>query len=399
MKFFGGVFTLIQTAIGSGILSLPFALSQTGIVTGFILLVVTMFLNAYSSLLLASLGTHISADYQTLTTAVLGRKFGTFFNYLLIVDAIMNLDVYLIIIKNLFPAAIVGIFGADAVPSPFDSPTFWGVVLILGCFFPLALLREVKNLQYLGMVGFIAIFYFVVLVVVEFFILVPTTERSESVSAAFSFDRSITQIFSSLPLFIYGYTFQFNVPSVYQSLQHRSYQRMASTIFVALAICVAVYLTFSVFGYLTQASLPSVAKNILSATPYQDRTEFHIGFIVYCVMLLMTSALRVKVAKESAKILLWNTPDLTPCRNFMITLVLTLICLTLALLVPHITVMIQIVGSTTVPIVCFIVPILFVLKLNTGGCKSSIIFAYFMMVVLILISAFALYSSIYEILA
>ena len=48
---------------------------------------------------------------------------------------------YLIIIKEILPVAIVGIFGEQAVPSILYSPTFWAVFMTLGVFFPLALLK------------------------------------------------------------------------------------------------------------------------------------------------------------------------------------------------------------------------------------------------------------------
>lgn len=141
-----------------------------------------MLLNAYTSLLLANLGDFISRDYQTLTTAVLGSRFGLFFTLVLLLDSLMNVVVYLVIVKHLFPEALIGLIGDNALPHIFKSSVFWGSFLTLACFFPLALLREIKSLQYLGLIGFSAILYFVILVFVQFFLIVPPALRSDNLS-------------------------------------------------------------------------------------------------------------------------------------------------------------------------------------------------------------------------
>ena len=110
----------------------------------------------------------------------------------------------------------------------------------------------------------------------------------------------------------------------------------------------------------------------------------------------MTSTLRFRIAKECMRLLLWKNAELTRCRNFCLTLALVLICLILVLLVPDITVMIQILGSTTHPVVCFIVPILFVLKAQRGTCSFCVISGVIMLVLIVLVSSLSLYSSIVE---
>ena len=52
----GAVCTLLQTAVGSAILTLPFALSSTGLLLGGALMVFALLVNLHTSVVLAEIG-------------------------------------------------------------------------------------------------------------------------------------------------------------------------------------------------------------------------------------------------------------------------------------------------------------------------------------------------------
>ena len=149
------------------------------------------------------------------------------------------------------------------------EPIFWGAVLTLCIFFPLALLREIKSLQYLGLIGFFFTLYFVALVAVEFFVLVEPGQRSKNFDeVAGSFDWSAQGILASYPIFIYSFSFQINLPPVNSRVKNSSTRRMAGILCVVFAILFAIYGLFGTFGVLTQAHESEYAKNILRAEIY-----------------------------------------------------------------------------------------------------------------------------------
>ena len=82
--------------------------------------------------------------------------------------------------------------------------------------------------------------------------------------------------------------------------------------------------------------------------------------------------------------------------NLFLTLGLTLGCLVFELLVPQIVILIQIIGSTTTPLVCFISPILFYIKMKDNKLKCGVVFAYVVLLAISTSSVFSLYSSLHN---
>ena len=138
----GAVLTLLQTAVGSTVLTLPYSLGLTGIPIGLVLMAIGLFINVYTTWLLVKLGELLQKrSFEKMAVATFGSHLATFFNICLVLDSLISVIVYLVIIKNLFPHALIGILGEKEVPTLLQSPSFWGAFFTLLCFFPLALLR------------------------------------------------------------------------------------------------------------------------------------------------------------------------------------------------------------------------------------------------------------------
>ena len=150
---------------------------------------------------------------------------------------------------------------------------------------------------------------------------------------------------------------------------------MVTSVAVVFLILFAIYVTFGSFGVMTQAHEEEFAENILRAEVYQPLLEFQIGFLIYVVMLTMASLFRFRVAKNAIQELVWKNKEMGGKGNTLLTLGLTLGCLVFELLVPQIVILIQIIGSTTTPLVCFISPILFYIKMKDKRLTCGVIFA------------------------
>ena len=82
------------------------------------------------------------------------------------------------------------------------------------------------------------------------------------------------------------------------------------------------------------------------------------------------------------------------CGNLWLTFALVGVCLLFELLVPNIAIMVQILGSTTTPIICFIGPILLFLKTQNGRCRFAVVMGYVILVLLIVLSGLSFISSL-----
>ena len=67
---------------------------------------------------------------------------------------------------------------------------------------------------------------------------------------------------NSLPLIIFAYMYQPNIPIIYRELQRRSEQRMEKVVFRGSSGAVVIYVIAGVFGYLTWVSHPVELKNL-----------------------------------------------------------------------------------------------------------------------------------------
>ena len=81
---------------------------------------------------------------------------------------------------------------------------------------------------------------------------------------------SIWGIFNSLPLIIFSYMYQPNIPSIYHDLNHKSTSNLKKTLSLGTGIATLSYIMCGMFGFLTFAMDPHVdhimqEQNILKA--------------------------------------------------------------------------------------------------------------------------------------
>lgn len=81
---------------------------------------------------------------------------------------------------------------------------------------------------------------------------------STSVSAGFKAghdkaELSLMGFFGSLPLIIFSYMYQVNIPAIYQELEVKSMYGAKKVIFLGTALAAVVYITAGIFGYIAFA--------------------------------------------------------------------------------------------------------------------------------------------------
>ena len=110
-------YNLTSTILGAGILSLPFAFRESGIVYGALMLILTAILSNFSCglILSAYVWTH-KASYGDLAGKIFGKR-----TQILVETVVMLLNVgacaaYVLVIKELMPPAL-----AQLAPSVFES--------------------------------------------------------------------------------------------------------------------------------------------------------------------------------------------------------------------------------------------------------------------------------------
>jgi amino acid permease len=83
------------------------------------------------------------------------------------------------------------------------------------------------------------------------------TDFSTRFSAALE-EQEITLmgIFNSLPLIIFSYMYQPNIPALYQELKRRNMKNMQKVLWMGTIVAAAAYIMTGMFGYATFATYP-----------------------------------------------------------------------------------------------------------------------------------------------
>ncbi|TNV72093.1 hypothetical protein FGO68_gene7968 [Halteria grandinella] len=190
-------------------------------------------------------------------------------------------------------------------------------------------------------------------------------------------------IFSTVPLIVFAYMYQINMPIIYAELKTRDYATMNRVVLRGTNSAIIMYSLTGIFGYLTFVKMPQVleSQNILEA-PYGNNLAMIIGSFAQFVSVLTSYPLCVLPCKEAVEEMFWKKTSIlidandvdakrpwgdermSPRANFFVTLALCTASFILSLFLNTLGDALTIVGSTTNPVVGFIFPIMFYWKLT-----------------------------------
>ena len=130
--------------------------------------------------------------------------------------------------------------------------------------------RSIAALRYSSLFGVLCSIYMVLAVTFVFWLnrtIVPDPIQNfrDAKLVDFSFDG----IVNTVPLIIFAYMYQVNIPSIYLELTKRNYNTMSTVVTYGTSLSVLTYVVVGIFGYVTFVHDPDVLndKNILTA-PY-----------------------------------------------------------------------------------------------------------------------------------
>jgi amino acid permease len=138
-----------------------------------------------------------------------------------------------------------------------------------------------------------------------------------------------------------------------------------------------VYVLTGFFGYATFASKSEVeaimsSQNIFTA-PYLGNSFIVAAMFLMAVGVVLSTPLSVLPCKDAIEeMTLGQTRMLNSFENLIVTTLIVFVCFVFALAVRNIGEALQLVGAVTNPIVGFILPSAYYLKVNKGGASNII---------------------------
>lgn len=378
------IFTLVITIMGTGVLSLPYAFLKSGVILGIILVAICSGLLYFSvQLLIACRDRSQITTYPGLAFVAMGTPAAVFTTVILLLNLFGAGVSYLVALGNIAPTIVKDLTGWKYIFYEHGKYINDSSIIIAAivCFvqLPLGFKRELSSLRFTSLLAFFCIVYLVAYVTLNYF----NYCIGDGVGTAHCiwekgfykevnlFSTSWSDIMTSLPIMVYAFTCHPYVLPIFQELHHPIKRRMEKVLYRATFLSAGLYLSMGLFGYLT--FLNKTNGNIL-LNNFQHSSGYLLGCLGICSSVTLTMPLLVNTMRRSLQLLYHaryedatHIPPLGTLAHVTVTVVLLVLAFLTAVVVPDLSLAFGLLGSTVNPMVCFILPALFYLKIYSPG--------------------------------
>ncbi|ORX87659.1 hypothetical protein BCR32DRAFT_289145 [Anaeromyces robustus] len=321
--FFSSILSLSNTMIGTGILSLPFTISNTGLTFGIILFILSGYITKLSLCMYIDIAKIIAPNKYDIKISALSEminmpKWGVFINIIIIFNCfgtatsllIASSDFILSLFKNLLSSDYTGIL---------LDKRFWitmEIIIIL----PIIFRKTLASLKFFSFFSIISISYLTIAIIFSYFRLTrekpedfdpisqpqpqpqsPLQSILEDPSSPTSTSNIIQQCmkkFMAISIIIFAYGCQQNIFPIYSELKPSNRPYISHIIFNAVFFCTIVYLTIGYCGYATFGD--KVQSNVLNNYENSD-ILINIARFAMAIYCTFTYSVQMHPCRESVK--------------------------------------------------------------------------------------------------
>lgn len=410
-SFSGAVFNLSTTIVGAGIMALPSAVKQLGLIPGLIMIVSVAFLTESSiGLILKFKRASKTSTYPGVAADAFGEGGRTLLQFCIVVNNLGMLIVYLIIIGDVLSGTMGG--GGDhhtGLMEKWYGEKWWTsrfallLLTTLLVFAPLISFRRVDSLRYTSALSvalavvFVAITAGVAIVkLIEGSITVPRLMPKVDNQASF------WKLFTTVPIMVTAFICHHNVLPIENELKDPT--QMKSIVKKSLTLCTVVYIATSFFGVLLfgDHTLDDILANFDSdlGIPYSsfidDIVRISYGVHLMLVFPIVFYSLRLNI---DGLLFPFAIPlALDNRRFFLLNAALMSFIFVAANYVPSIWDAFQFTGATTTVAVGYIFPAAITLRdMQRISTKKERLVSWIMIFLAVSSSTVAVISDIYSI--
>ncbi|XP_072343968.1 sodium-coupled neutral amino acid transporter 5b [Scyliorhinus torazame] len=377
------VFNLSNAIMGSGILGLAYAMSNTGIVVFVILLICIAMLSAYSiHLLLRSAGFVGIRAYEQLGHKAFGQPGKIVAAVIISLHNIGAMSSYLYIVKYELPLVIQAfLLLRESNGMWYMNGNYLILIVSILIILPLALMRQLGYLGYTS--GFslsCMVFFLIALVYKRFQVPCPLpvygneTQHSQIVYSKIENhtieEECTAKLFTinpqtayTIPILAFAFVCHPEVLPIYTELRSPTKLRMQRVANISIAAMFVMYLITALFGYLTfYGSVETELLHTFNRVDPLDR-------LILCVRLAVLIAVTLTVPvvlfpiRRAIQQLLFAKKEFHWLRHTVIAIVLLICVNLLVIFVPNIRDIFGIIGATSAPSLIFILPGLFYVRI------------------------------------
>ncbi len=404
----GSIFGLSSMCLEAGALVLAIRCKQFGLIN-FLLALVLGGLCAYWTLvMMIKAGRTVKQrDYSKTVKAILGNRAGIYVDLniaIYLLGAVISFQVIIYQIIGAVTYDILKIFKKTESYKNFEEfknnywrvkmyikfPVMAGVAILV---FPLCLLKDVSKMRIPSLIGVCALIYSIIVVVIESFFFFKSNYL-ERINEMNWFD--ITQSFSlkdGIPFFggiatvFYIYSCHAGAFPVYKTLRNNTTRRIKKVFRRSILLDIIVYTSIAAASFITEPfnspELILYRENLTNFDPDYFIMLAKVGIIfnLFFSTPANYSGLRISLFE-----LIWGNSNITNTKNFVVTLVVFSIVVTVGALYDEILQYIELLGGFCSVIYCFFIPGLIYIKSNQyGKCSFKNIYTFFILLILLII--------------
>jgi len=358
----GSIFNLVIAIVGAGMLSLPYAIQKVGLGSGLIMLMISGYMTYFSAgscLVLAASEVAIKnpeteKSYPELALLATGSPWAKLaMKCLLSLTLFGYVICYIFVISDIFQK----VWTHFHTMPPFVANKL-NIMLCIACLeYPVCLLRDLSALRFSSLFGLTCTLYITIVIVVEYFIKMKAGETSPlEWKHYFRTDpESWIGYITVLPICIFAYSCHTSILSIYDELKFPSQRRMLKVTGRGIAGCFTMYGLTGCFGFAT--FLDKTKDNILL-------NDFggSIAIVIAQIALMIALAVSVPIYFNVMRIM-FEINDFSLPVHMLISALIMGSAFGIACGVPNISFVFELIGSTTLPFICYIMPTTFLLKL------------------------------------
>ncbi|KAH3765596.1 transmembrane amino acid transporter protein [Pelomyxa schiedti] len=362
---FSAVANFSNTILGAGMLGIPFAFAQLGLIPGIILLVVFGGLSLSGLHLLSCCGNKNEQHMQEGSTLsevnyysvafMVHRRLPIVVDLAVAIKCLGVLISYLIIASDLLPAIIANIWSDS--PSFLQDYRFWQPVVWAFAMAPLSFLKKIDSLKYASVGALISVLYLVALTTTIFFM------KSVEGDPIELFTLSIKAV-AVIPIFVFAYTCHQNLFTIFSELGYDRYRRVNIAILTSITFAGAMYITIGSMGYSTIG--PGVKSNVINSYP-TDMPAVTVARVFIVFLVTLSYPLLLHPSRKCFDSLFFSSKPATwwpRLRHLIITVALLMTSFLIAFFFRKLDVVLGLVGATGGTLICFILPGSFYFRLH-----------------------------------
>ncbi|KAI9515656.1 hypothetical protein NQZ68_023306 [Dissostichus eleginoides] len=375
------IFNLSNAIMGSGILGLAFAMSNTGIILFLMLLVSIALLSAYSiHLLLKSAGVVGIRAYEQLGNRAFGTPGKILAGCIISVHNIGAMSSYLFIVKSELPLVIQAFLSKpENTGEWFLNGNYLIIIVSVVIILPLALMKQLGYLGYTSGFSLCCMVFFVISVIFKKFnIPCPLNEDNHNnfTSVYVNKHMNVTDDFCepkmfttnsqtayTIPILAFSFVCHPEVLPIYTELRDATKKRMQRIANVSILAMFVMYLITALFGYLTFfGAVESELLHTYSQVDPLDGLMLCVRLAVLVAVTLTVPVVLFPIRRALLQIFFPDKPFNWPV-HIGITLCLLFVVNLLVIFVPSIRDIFGLIGATTAPSLIFILPAIFYIRI------------------------------------